>query len=219
MSNAKRSDIIDQLVGSYLTIPVAIFWEKARGLPFPDTFEHARLEFAGVATAWVNLQKIIWHAAEIRFIPGLPAKIQLSSPRIEIVIGQKDLDRWLGRFKLPYRLELASQGLIVHTQIAGFPVGEFETHLEVEDGWFILQPKRATILGVPSYVSDLFRSYLPLPQVSAEAKLSNIEHAPGALHLTFALDDFAEEVTPGLLTRLRKRFFPMADQISSLLAK
>ena len=217
MSNTQRSDIIDQLVGSYLTVPVAIFWETAKGIPFPDTFERARVEFTGIATAWLNLQKIICHAAEVHFIAGPPAKIQLQSPSIEIVVGQAELDRWVARFKLPYRLELAAQGLVVHTEIAGFPVGEFETRLEVVDGWFVLQPKRASILGVPSYVSDLFRSYLPLPPVSSEARLANIEHAPGALHLTFALDDFTEEVTPGLLTRLRKRFFPMAEQISSVL--
>lgn len=218
MSNANRSDIIDQLVGSYLTMPVAIFWKSAQGLPFPDTFRDARLEFAGMATAWLNLEQIIWHATQVRFVAGFPARIQLTEPSIDFVIGQAELDRWLTKFELPYRLELAEKGIIVHTEMAGFPIAEFETHLEVIDGWFILQPSRATILGVPSYVSSLFRGYLPLPPLSSEARLKGIDHGPGTLRLTIALDDFEEEVSPGLLLRLQKRFFPMVEQVAGMFA-
>ena len=216
MSNASRSDIIDQLVGSYLTLPVAIFWESAQGLPFPDTFRGARLEFAGMATAWLNLEQIIWHAAQVRFLPGFPPRIQLTEPSIDFVIGQPELDRWMAKFELPYRLELTEKGIIVHAEMAGMPIAEFETRLEVIDGWFILKPSRATILGVPSYVSSLFRSYLPLPPLSPEARLKSINHGPGTLGLTVALEDFEEEVSPGLLLRLQKRFFPMAEQVAGM---
>ena len=44
-----------------------------------------------------------------------------------------------------------------------------------------------------------------------------IQHAKGSLTLKFALSDFEEEVTPGLLFRLRKKFFPMVDQISGMM--
>jgi hypothetical protein len=40
-------------------------------------------------------------------------------------------------------------------------VAELEARLEVVSGWFVLQPKRASILGVPNYVASLFRTYLP----------------------------------------------------------
>lgn len=212
-----RSDLIDQLVGSYLTLPVLFSWREARGLPFPDTFSGARLELQGLATAWVNLEQIVWRADEVRFIHGLPASISLKTPSIELVIGQAELDRWLGQFRLPYRLELAAEGLIVHTEIAGFPLAQFETRLEVIGGWFALEPKRASILGVPGYVPSLFKSYLPLPPLSKETRLSNVTHKPGQLRLKFAIDDFEEEVSPGLLLRLRKRFFPVFEQLSGLL--
>ena len=92
-------------------------------------------------------------------------RVKVRGPRVEIAIGQAELDRWLGRFQLPYRLVLEEEALVVHAEIAGLPVGEFETRIEVVNGWFVLQPKRATILGVPNYVASLFRTYLPLPQV------------------------------------------------------
>ncbi len=215
MNSKQRSDVIDQLVGSYLTVPVLVTWRDASGLPFPDTFTGARLEMQGLATAWFNLEQIVWRAESVRFIPGLPARIELETPQVELVVGQKELDRWLGQFNLPYRLELAEAGLIVHTEIAGFPLAQFETRLEVTGGWFVLEPKRASILGVPSYVSSLFRSYLPMPPLSREARLSSIEHEAGRLRLGFSLDDFEEEVGPGLLLRLRQRFFPIAEQMSS----
>lgn len=215
--NDTRSDLIDQLVSSYLTLPVLVSWERATGLPFPDTFSNARLELQGLATAWVNLDQIVWQAEEVSFIPGLPARIELTAPSIEIAIGQAELDRWLGQFRLPYRLELAADGLIVHTEIAGFPLAQFETRLEVVGGWFALEPKSASIFGVPGYVSSLFKSYLPLPPLSKETRLSAVTHQPGQLRLKFAIDDFTEEVTPGLLIRLRKRFFPVFEQLSGFL--
>jgi hypothetical protein len=33
--------------------------------------------------------------------------------------------------------------------------------------------------------------------------------------LRFSLSDIEEEVTPGVLTRLRRRFFPVVDQLAA----
>lgn len=206
-----RSDVIDQLVSSYLKLPVQIRWSEARGLPFPNTFVAARLEFTGIATSWLRLEQVIWHTDELRFVPGFPAKIYLQAPGIEIVVGQDEVDRWREQFSLPYRLELGDSGLIVHTELAGFPLAEFETGLEVVDGWFVLKPKRATVLGVPSYVSSLFRTYLPVPPLSKEMRLVGIKHETGLLRIRFGIDDFDEDVTPGLLLRLQKRFLPLSS--------
>lgn len=214
MDNRTRSDVIDQLIGSYLKVPVSVRWSRVSGVPFPDTFYDAHLEFQGVATAWLNLEQVAWEASEARFIPGFPARFSLTNPAVVIGVGQAELDRWMSRFQMPYRIELGEDGLIVHTRIAGFPVAEFETKLEVVRGWFILQPKRASILGVPAYVASLFRTYLPLPPLSSETKLTGIEHGAGVIRLRFTLGDFEEEVSPGILNRLRKRFFPLADQLS-----
>lgn len=209
-----RSDLIDELLTTYLKVPVMMYWEEARGLPFPDQFHGARAEFQGLATDWLDVERIACVAGNVRFIQGLPARLQLEKPGLEITIGQKALDRWLQRFQLPYRLELGADALIVHTEIAGFPVAEFETTVEVVGGWFVLKPKRTTIFGVPGYVSSIFQTYLPVPPLSSESRLSAIEHATGSITLHFSLHDFEEDITPGLLLRLRRRFFPMLEQLT-----
>jgi hypothetical protein len=211
MSNPSTSSIIDQMVSSYFEQPVSVHWDKASGLPLPDRFEGARLEFAGLATAWMDLKRVVWHAERVRFVPGLPARIEVGGPRIEITVGQDAIDRWLRRFELPYRIELAADALIIHTEIAGFPLAQLEARLAVVNGWFVLQPKRASILGVPNYVAALFRTYLPLPPLTGSTRIVAIAHEPAVLRLTFALDDFSEDVVPGMLARVRKRLMPTLD--------
>jgi hypothetical protein len=214
---ADRSDLIDELLSTYLKVPVMLYWDEASGLPFPDQFSNARAEFQGIATDWLDLERIVCVAGKARFVHGLPAQLRVERPGLEISIGQKALDRWLKRFQLPYRLELGSDALVVHTEIAGFPIAEFETTVEIVGGWFVLKPKRTSIFGVPGYVSSLFQTYLPVPPLSRDTRLAGIEHAAGRLTLKFALSDFEEEITPGLLLRLRKKFFPMVDQISGMM--
>lgn len=215
---ANRSDLIDELLTSYLKIPVLMSWDRASGLPIPDRFENARVEFQGIATSWLELQQIVCDAREVRLVHGLPAKLCLTTPGIEIAIGQNELDRWLSRFQLPYRLELGEEALVVHTEIAGFPIAQFETSIEVEGGWFVLKPKRAALFGVPGYFSSMFRNYLPIPPISSESRLTGVSHAPGLLRLRFEMNDFEEEITPGLLLRLRKKYFPVIDQLSGWVA-
>jgi hypothetical protein len=211
MSAGSSSAVVDRLVSSYFELPVRIHWRKATGAPFPDHFEEARLELSGLATAWVELKQVVWLAASVRFVPGLPATVEVKGPRVQIAVGKLELDRWLKRFDLPYRLELAKDALIVHTEIAGFPLAELEARLEVVNGWFVLQPKRASVLGVPNYVATLFRTYLPLPPLSGNIQLDAIAHEPDVLRLTFTLEDFEEQVTPGLLGRLQKRLIPTLE--------
>ncbi|MEM8767882.1 MAG: hypothetical protein AAGE43_10585 [Pseudomonadota bacterium] len=212
-----RSDLVDELLSSYLKVPVLMQWQSASGLPFPDRFEGSRVEFQGIATEWLELERIACTAERAQFVHGLPARLMLEGPGLEITIGQAALDRWLKRFQLPYRLELRQDALVVHTELAGFPLAEFETTIEVVGGWFVLKPKRAAFFGVPSYVSSIFQTYLPVPPLSRESRLAGIDHAEGALTLRFALDNIDEEITPGLLLRLRKRFFPVVDQLTGFM--
>lgn len=218
MDKPTRSEILDQLVTSYLKLPVRLFWDGGPLTPFfsggGDTFDGVRLECDGIATAWLNLQHVVLHARQVKVIPGLPVRIEVIDPRVEIAVGQAELDRWIKQFEIPFRLELAEGGLIVHTEVAGFPVAEFETQLEVVGGWFVLKPQKASFLGMPSYVSSFFRTYLPLPALSEETRLTAIEHEPGLLKLTFSTDDFEEEITPGLLVRMQRRLLPLFGKIS-----
>ena len=214
-----RSDLIDELLSTYLKVPVMLYWDRASGLPFPDQFKAPRAEFQGIATDWLDLERIACVAESARFRHGMPARLAVENPGLEITIGQKALDRWLKRFPLPYRLELGAEAMIVHTEIAGFPVAEFETTLEVVGGWFVLKPKRTSFFGVPGYVSSIFQTYLPIPPMSQDSRLAGIEHSKGRLTLRFALSSFEEEVTPGLLIRLRKKFFPVVDQLTGFMGR
>ncbi|HKA15337.1 MAG TPA: hypothetical protein VKH41_10005 [Myxococcota bacterium] len=203
-----RSDAIDQWLSSYLELPVELSFEGSVGDALRGTFEGVALEVAGVATAWLPLERIALRAARATLTPGLPAKLAVSEPLVSITVGQRDLDRWQGRFQLPFRLSLGEKGVIVHTEVAGVALSEFETGLEVVNGWFVLRPRRAAILGIPSQLASWLRAYLPLPPVSPEARLSGIDHAADRLTLHFSINDFEEKVTPGMLQRLRKRLLP-----------
>ena len=90
------------------------------------------------------------------------------------------------------------------------PVTKTETELRIQRGWFVLQPKRAEFLGVRARLVSMFRTYVPLPRLAPQTRLTGIEHAQGLLRLELSLDDFEEDVTIGLLDRLQKRFLPFA---------
>lgn len=211
MTGRASPNVVESLISSYFELPVRADWKRASGVPFPDEFEQARLEFAGLATAWLDLKQVVWRAGHVRFLPGMPARVQVADPRVEIAVGKEELARWLKRFELPYRLELTEHSLVIHTELAGFPVAEMEARLEVVGGWFVLQPRRASVLGMPNYMATLFRTYLPLPPLADDTRLEHIGHEPELLRLTFALADFEEQVTPGLLARLQRRLLPTME--------
>ena len=203
-----RSDAIDQWLSSYLELPVKLSFEGSVGDALRGTFEGPSLEIAGVATAWLPLERIRLRASRAILTPGLPAALAVEEPVVSLTVGQRDLDRWQGGSQLPFRISLGEKGLTVNTGVAGVVISEFEVQLEVVSGWFVLRPRRASILGIPSQVASWLRAYLPLPPISPEARLSGIDHAPGKLTLHFSISDFEENITPGLLQRLRKRLLP-----------
>jgi hypothetical protein len=203
-----RSDAIDQWLSSYLELPVKLAFEGSVGDALRGTFEGVSLEIAGVATAWLPLERIRLAAARATLTPGLPAVIAVEEPVVSITVGQRDLDRWQGGIQLPFRLQLGEKGLVINTEIAGFALSELEMRLEVVNGWFVLRPRSVSILGIPSQLARWLRAYLPLPPVSPEARLTGIDHAAGRLTMHFGISDFEEEVTPGMMQRLRKRLLP-----------
>ena len=70
---ADRSDLIDELLSTYLKVPVMLYWEDASGLPFPDQFTNTRAEFQGIATDGLELERIACVAEKARFVHGIPA--------------------------------------------------------------------------------------------------------------------------------------------------
>jgi hypothetical protein len=203
-----RSDAIDQWLSSYLEMPVKLSFDGSVGDALRGTFEGVALEIAGVATAWLPLERIELHAERATLTPGLPARLAVEGPFVSITVGQRDLDRWQSGSQLPFRLTLAEKGLAVSAGVAGMVLTDFEAQLEVAGGWFVLRPRRARVLGISNQLASWFRAYLPLPPISPEARLSGIDHAAGRITLHFSINDFEEEISPGMLERLRKRLLP-----------
>lgn len=185
-----------------------VSWQGGASEALRGRFRSPSFEVQSVATAWLPLQRIELRARSARLRPGLPARLAVEAPEVSITVGQADLDQWVGRAGLPFRLRLAESGLVVRTALAGVELSEIETSIEVVRGWFLLRPRRARLLGIPSAAASWFRTYLPLPPLSPEARLVGIDHTLGALTLHFGVDGFEEPLTPGLAGRLRRRLMP-----------
>ena len=203
-----RSDIVDQLFSTYLKQPVKASWDGGAGDLLRGSFDDLRVEFGGIATAWLPLEGVVLSAAHVQIQPGVPARVQIEDPVLHAIVGQRDVDTWLGNSQLPFELQFTERGIVAQAKIAGLQVAEVEATLEVVGGWFILQPRRASLLGIPNYAAWLFRTYLPLPPLAVGAALEEIGHEPGRLRLAFKVDSFEEDLTPGLLGRLRSRILP-----------
>jgi hypothetical protein len=203
-----RSDVLDQLVSTYLKQPVKASWEGSAADLLRGSFDDARLELGGIATAWLPLEGVVLSARRAELKPGVPAILRVEEPSLLLSVGQRDVTKWVERFQLPFELHLTERGVLAKAKLAGFPLGEIEARLEVVGGWFILQPRRASLLGVPNYAAWLFRTYLPLPPLAEGATLEEIGHDEGRVRLRFEIDSFEEELTPGLVGRLRSRVLP-----------
>lgn len=203
-----RSDAIDHLLSSYLRQPARVSWDGAIGDSMRGIFEGGRLELAGVAIMALPFDRIVFETERFQIHPGMPAQIQVTRPRVEISIHQKQLDRWLKRARAPFSLELTKKAIDFRMEVAGYEVTRAETELAISGGWFILKPRTAEFMGLRSRLASLFRGYLPIPRLAPQTRISAIRHAKGAIRFELALDDFEEEITPGLVDRLQSRYLP-----------
>lgn len=211
-----RSDAIDQLISSYLELPARVSWQGALADSVRGTFEGARLELAGVAVLALPFDRLVLEADRFRFIPGIPARLEAVGARIEVSIDQRQVDRWLARARAPFALAMTESAIEFRMEMAGLPITRTETELAITRGWFVLRPKHAEFLGLRNRLASLFRAYLPLPRLAPQTRLTAITHEAGALRLQLTLDDWEEEVTPGLVDRLQERFLPFARQRGAL---
>ena len=205
-----RSDAIDELLSNYFKMPAKVSWESALADSVRGVFEEPRLELAGLAILALPFDRIVFRADRFQFTPGIPARFEAVLPRIEVSIDQRQIDRWLHRAHAPFKLRLVDGAIEFLIDVGGFPITRTETELRVQRGWFVFRPKRVEFLGVGTRLVSLFRTYLPLPRLAAQTRLTGIKHFEGALQLELSFDDFADVITPGLIERLQKRFLPFA---------
>jgi hypothetical protein len=205
-----RSDAIDDLLSTYLKMPAKVSWDGAIADSVRGVFEGVRLELAGLAVLALPFDRLVFRADRFRFTPGIPARIEAVGTRIEVSIDQRQVDRWLRRIRVPFRLRLTEDAIEFHMKIAGFSLTRTETELDVQRGWFVLRPKRIEVLGVRARLVSVFRTYLPLPRLARQTRLTGIRHVEGRLRFELSLDDFTDVITPGLIERLQSRFLPFA---------
>ena len=205
-----RSDAIDQLLSTYLQMPARVSWKGALAESARSIFEQGRLELAGVAVLAMPFDRVVLEAERFQFIPGIPARISATRPRVSVSIHQRQVDFWLNRAGAPFELDLTEHGIEFSLHLAGLPVTRSQAELRVDRGWFVLKPRHAELLGFRNRLAWLFRTYVPLPRLAPQTRLDRIEHEAGALRLEMALGDFEDEITPGLVDRLQQRFLPFA---------
>lgn len=205
-----RSDAIDQLLSTYLEVPARVSWKGALADSARGIFEGGRLELAGVAVLALPFDRLVLEAERFQFIPGIPARFTANNARITVSIDQRQVDRWLRRLRVPFELRLVEDAIEFRMDVAGFALSRARTELAIADRWFVLRPKSAELLGFQNRLATLFRTSLPLPRLAPQTRLTGVEHALGSLRLEMTLDDFEEEITPGLVDRMKERFLPFA---------
>lgn len=205
-----RSDAIDELLSNYLKMPAKVSWDSAIGDSVRGVFEGVRVELAGLAIMALPFDRLVFQAERFRFTPGIPARIEAVRPQLEVSIDQRQVDRWLKRLHAPFELRLIEGAIEFQMDVGGIPITRTETELRIQRGWFVLRPRRAEFLGIGTRLVSVFRTYLPLPRLAPQTRLTGITHVEGALRLELGLDDFSDVITPGLIERLRSRFLPFA---------
>lgn len=209
-----RSDAIDQLLSTYLELPAKVSWKGAIADSARGNFEHARLELAGVAVLALPFDRLVLEAERFQFVPGLPARISATGPRLVLSIDQRQIDRWIAQSRAPFEMMLTEEAVQLRLDVAGRSLGRIDTEIRIQRGWFVLRPKHAEVLGVRNRLASLFRTYLPLPRLAPQTRLVGVEHAEGSIRLLLGLDDFEDEITPGLVDRLQDRFLPFAKHLT-----
>lgn len=209
-----RSDAIDQLMSSYLKQPAKVSWKGALGDSVRGVFKGGRMELAGISVLALPFDRIVVQSDRFQFTPGLPASIEIERPRIEVSLDQRQIQRWLKRSRAPFELELTKEGFEFHAAVAGISLNRTLSTLEVRGGWLVLKPLRSEFLGMNTRLATLFRSYLPIPRLAKGTEITRIRHAKGAVRIQMTLDDINEEITPGLVDRLRTRFYPFSSKAS-----
>ena len=78
-------------------------------------------------------------------------------------MSQENVDRWTRTARLPIRLALTEEGVLLTAGVGGIRMSETLADLEVSGPFLRLAPKRMTIVGLPAPLARFFRGYLPLP--------------------------------------------------------
>jgi hypothetical protein len=156
-----------------------------------------------VLAAGLVLDRLVIRAEHVRIAPGLPPRLQARPVCLRAYVSQDNVDRWTRTARLPIRVVLTEEGVVMGAGVAGIRMGEVLADLEVAGPFLRLAPKRMTIAGLPAPLVRFFRGYLPLPPLPRGARIKEVRPGEGELAVTFQIDELDEPITPDIARRLR----------------
>lgn len=162
-----------------------------------------KVEVPAVLAAGLVLDRLVVRAEKVRIAPGLPPRLQASPVGLRAYVSQANVDRWTKTSRLPIRLTLTEEGVVLAAGLRGIRMGEVLADLDVAGPFLRLVPKRASIGGLPAPLVRFFRGYLPLPPLPRGARLTDVRPGDGELAVTFTIDELDEPITPDIAKRLR----------------
>jgi len=162
-----------------------------------------KVEVPAVLAAGLVLDRVVVRAEQVRIAPGLPPRLRAGPVGLRAYVSQQNVDRWTRTARLPIRLALTEDGVLLTTGVRGFKMSETLADLEVSGPFLRLAPKRMTIVGLPAPLARFFRGYLPLPPLPKGARITDVHPGDGELAVTFELDHVDEPLTPDIARRLR----------------
>jgi hypothetical protein len=195
--------LIDVTASRVLNHPIRPRVRTSPGGLLRGELDIVQVEVPAVLAAGLVLDRLVVRAERVRVAPGLPPRLQARPVGIRAYVSQANVDRWTRTSRLPIRLLLTEEGVVLSTGVRGIRVGEVLADLEVTGPFLRLAPKRATIAGMPTPLVRFFRGYLPLPPLPRSAHLTDVRPGDGVLAVTFQIDELDEPLTPDIARRLR----------------
>ncbi len=162
-----------------------------------------KIEVPAVLAAGLVLDRLVVRAEHVRIAPGIPPRLKAGPVTMRAYVSQANVDRWTRSARLPIRLALTGDGVMLTTGLRGIKMSETLADLEVAGRFLRLAPKRMTIVGLPTTLVRFFKGYLPLPPLPKGARITEVRPSDGELAVTFALDHIDEPITPDIARRLR----------------
>jgi hypothetical protein len=162
-----------------------------------------KVEVPAVLAAGLVLDRLVIRAEHVRIAPGLPPRLQAKPIGLRAYVSQANVDRWTRTSRLPIRLTLTPEGVVLAAGLGGIRMGEVLADLEVTGRFLRLVPKRASFAGLQTPLVRFLRGYLPLPPLPRGARLVGVQPGDGELAVTFQIDELDEPITPDIAKRLR----------------
>lgn len=194
--------LIDDTASRLLDHPIRPRIKVSPGGMLKGEIDLLQVEVPAVLAAGLVLDRLVVRAEHVRIAPGLPPHLHAGPVSMRAYVCQENVDRWVKTSRLPIKLKLSEDGVLLTTGVRGFKMSETLADIEVVGPFLRLAPRRMKIVGLPTTLVRFFKGYLPLPPLPRGARLRDVRHGDGELAVTFVIDHVDEALTPDIARRL-----------------